>query len=106
MVQSSDAYRVVCSEAIRRQLKLWGDRARASGTVKEYVEALKSIEAPLCRDPLTWGDPLYHFSQFDMLVCRGIHGPLLVEYGVNQAERVVFVREYRLLPNAPFSQRQ
>jgi hypothetical protein len=94
-------YRVVRSEAIRQRLKQWGEAAEKVGLIDTYAEALQAIEEKLVNEPLTWGDPLYPLRHLELMIHRGIYWVFVVEYGVHERERVVFIKEYRLLPNNP-----
>lgn len=99
--ESGATYRVVASGAILQQLRRWADLARNRGVLEPYVQILKTIETNLRTRPLDWGDPLYRYQHLELSVCRGLHGYFLVEYGVHERERLVFVRQYRLVPGNP-----
>ncbi|HXG12959.1 MAG TPA: hypothetical protein VNK04_24590 [Gemmataceae bacterium] len=98
---SGGAYRVVYSEAVRERLRQLGEKARQAGLIERYAEALRVIEERLANRPLEWGDPLYSFPQLKLLICRGLYWVFAVEYAVHEGQRVVFLREYRLLPRNP-----
>jgi len=91
-------YRVVRSEKVRDQLWQWAEAANQAGLADQYLDALKTIENKLKNEPLSWGDPLYPFRHLELIMCRGIHWIFLVEYGVHEGKRIVFIKEYRLLP--------
>jgi hypothetical protein len=102
MPQNSHSYQVIRSENTRTQLKEWGEVARELGLLDQYVASLKAIERKMQTEPLSWGDPVYPLSSLKLIIYRGIYWPFVVHYGVNEGKRLVFVKEYDLLPNNPF----
>lgn len=98
-------YRVVRSEKVRDQLRQWAETAKQLGFIDPYIDALRIIEEKLRREPLAWGDPLYRLPNLELLLCRGIYSIFLVEYGVQESKRLVFIKDYKLLPGHPLEPR-
>src|SRR5947209_14240868 len=96
-------FRVIHSGEILALLRGWGEIAKQRGIVQDYTAALRVIQENLAKDPTGWGDPLYRLRHLDLLVCRRIHAFFLVEYGVHEVKRLVFMRRYALLPNTPLA---
>jgi hypothetical protein len=94
-------FEVVRSEAIRQRLRHWGTLARTRGRLAEFASLISWAEEQLRNRPLEWGDPLYRLRQLNLPIYRGIRGYLVVEYGVKEDERLVFIKDYRLLPGNP-----
>lgn len=97
------AYRLCLSERNRRQLEEWAEQAKQLGILDQYVVAVKAIHQRLTRDPLTCGDPNYRLRHAGLIMCHGICAPLHVYYAVDEARRIVYVKEFQPLPGQPFS---
>jgi hypothetical protein len=96
-------YRVITSEGLLQQFRQWGEHAARLGLQEQYTTALRFIWDRLTNEPLSWGDPLFNLHQLDLLVLRGMHALLHVEYAVHQVRRVVFIRSLRLPPGSPLA---
>jgi hypothetical protein len=72
------------------------------GRRREFNEAVAFIYEQLRKRPLEWGDPQYHLHAMGLLICRGIHEMLQVYYGVDEASRLVFIKEFEPVPCHPF----
>jgi hypothetical protein len=90
-------------ETVRRQVRESGERARDRVLLTDYTQAMRIIQGRLSQDPADWGDPLYRLRQMNLVVCRGIHWAVLVEYVADESSRLAFVQKYRLLPENPRS---
>jgi hypothetical protein len=100
-VDPSRPYKVVRAEAVRERLRQLREVAGEASLLEQYVEAIRAIEVHLIEHPLEWGDPLYRLPHLDLVMYRGIYWDIAVVYGVNEAERIVFIKEYDLLPRSP-----
>jgi hypothetical protein len=103
---SPPPYRVSCPEALRQQLRTWGERAIHLGIGQQYLEALRFVWRRMSTDPLVWGDPVFNLHNLDLLVLRGANPMLYVQYAVHQVERVVFVTSLHLPATSPLNQAQ
>jgi hypothetical protein len=99
--EAAPRFRVIHSGEILALLRGWGEIARQRGIVQDYTAALREIHENLSTDPTRWGDPVYRLRHLDLLVYRRLYAFFLVEYGVHEAKRLVFIRKYALLPNTP-----
>jgi hypothetical protein len=73
------------------------DRAIVAGVGHAVVEAMRQIRERLRIDPREFGEPMYRLPSMRMLVRCAAVGPLYVEYGVHDIERVVVIRRVRWL---------
>jgi hypothetical protein len=70
------------------------------GIQREYLAALRAIERHLATDPVGWGDPDFVLRQAGLRMCHGTEPPLLVYYAVDELRRIVYVKEFRPLPES------
>src|SRR5947208_14989712 len=101
---SGDRYKVCWSEKNREATKGIGIRAARLDLKSEFIEALKMIVEKLAAEPLDWGDPQYRFRSAKLIICHGIHAPLQVFYGVDEARHLVYIKEIAALPGHPLSE--
>jgi hypothetical protein len=73
-------------------------RANRLDIGQDYADALRSIWERPSNDPLGWGDPLFSLHHLDLLIMRGLHPLLQVQYAVHQVERIVFIQSLRPRP--------
>jgi hypothetical protein len=69
------------------------------GVLPQLSAAARIVNQHLKNDPLCWGDPNYRLRNLGLLVCQGIHRPLLVRYAVDEVRKIVYVKEFELLLN-------
>ena len=93
---SSASYKLVLTGDQRQQLKTWAERASALARGEEYLALLRTINRQLTTEPLVWGDPWYSLSQLALKVYHRACTPLHVSYAVDEARRVVYVRQLTL----------
>ncbi|HEX5272483.1 MAG TPA: hypothetical protein VFW33_18425 [Gemmataceae bacterium] len=101
-VEPPGPYRVVCPGVILQTLRRWAERAAAAGVQAEFAASLRFIQERLSTEPLAWGEERFTLPGRNVRVRHGARLFLHVSYGVDVAARVVFVRTFLLLPNAPF----
>lgn len=94
-------FQVVYSQRLHERLRALGEQAFRLGVGLEYVDVLRTIHDKLESEPLDWGDPQYRLHVLDVLVCNRVYGLLQVSYGVDERNRLVFVREIRGHPSSP-----
>jgi hypothetical protein len=92
------SYRLIYSQRQRAQLRAWIAEAVRLGILREYLDALKTIDHSLKSDPLAWGDPNHQLRQLRLVLCHRVCPPLHVFYGVEEALRIVFVKDILFLP--------
>ena len=98
------AYRLSYPGWLKDKLREWGRRAAALGVVQRYTAALRVITDRLTAAPLEWGDPQYRLPALGLLVCHGAHDSLHVAYAVDEANRIVYLTNIRLLSGHPLAQ--
>ena len=98
------SFRVSCSQKERDRLTVWAAKADRLGLRDQFLAALKAINQRLSAEPLVWGDPNYRLHQLGLLVYSGIYSMFQVEYAVDEANHIVYVKQFRLLPWHPLSQ--
>jgi hypothetical protein len=100
----AEPYRVVSSALVLQQFRQWGERARGAGLAEEYTACLRRIHERLSSDPDGWGNPLKNLAGLGMVLYHGADHWLYVQYGVNEAARIVFIEGARLMPNTPLAE--
>ena len=95
-------YGVTHSKALLDCLGRWAKRAKEVGLLQDYEEALEAIDAKLRKGPLDWGEPYRNLRQPHARLSVGFHWVFSVTCAVYEAERKVWITQYRLLPRNPF----
>jgi|GEM_PF-1716224 len=101
MVSSGGAalpYRVEVSISVSSTIKQLYRKAARFGLGPRFITSLQEIHDRLRRDPLEFGEPLKYLRTLRMEIRVGAISPIHIAYGVNEAEKVVFIREIKLLP--------
>jgi hypothetical protein len=99
--QANGSYQVIYLLRARQQMIELAQRADTPGVRAAYVAALRRIQQRLLNDPLGWGDPDYHLHHLGLRMCHGSLWGMSVYFGVDESRRIVYVREFRLLPGHP-----
>lgn len=94
-------FKISCPAVELARLRRWADRATDLGLGEEFTEAVRAMNTNLKTRPLTWGDPLYHLHFARLLVMRALQQMLFVEYGVHEERRIVFIKQFKLVPGSP-----
>jgi hypothetical protein len=92
-------YRVVYSQANREKLLEFGALAFQQGSAKAYLDSVAAIDRILHDSPLDFGEGLYSLADAHLHVRHGIVSPLVVYWAVHEEKAVVFVQDFRLLPD-------
>jgi len=82
-------------------LREWRTRMASAEDASRFGGALAFILRRLQRDPNEWGDPIRVLHHAGLTVRRGLHDGILVEYGIDEARLLVYVRDIRLAPWHP-----
>ena len=98
---SVDRYTISRSDFINQQVLMWAKVAREKGILGVFADIINWIEEQLATRPAEWGDPLFEFHYMGLPLYRGIKEFVSAEYGVREAEKIVFVKRYQLLPRNP-----
>jgi hypothetical protein len=76
-------------------------RARLKGRLADVAQAMRDVDTRLAWVPLDFGEPLRDLVHLGIVVLTGVVPPLVVEYGVDEARRIVYVSgPFKLLPNS------
>jgi hypothetical protein len=92
---------VIYTEALRAQLRAWGQEAVAQGEGQSFTAALRMIDGKMAQEPLTWGDPLYNHRRLGLVMYRAQSPPFQVHYAVDEANRIVYVRQINRVSDGP-----
>jgi hypothetical protein len=94
-------YRIVYSQLCRDTTKELLTRAVAQGQFAEVAQAVRDVNSRLEWIPLDFGEPLRDLLHLGIQVFIGSVPPLVVEYGIDEARRIVYVSNpFKLLPNS------
>lgn len=67
------------------------ERAREKGNLDKVLGSVKEINSRLRRDPLVFGEPLFHLKHQKGQVRTAIVSPLSVSYAVHEDRQTVIV---------------
>jgi hypothetical protein len=98
MNPTSGAYRIITSAKVMQQLRDCQRQAEGEGLIQEFRGALMEVATHLRTDPLEWGDPQFRLHALDLLVCHRVLRRFHVSYALDQANRLVYLRELLLVP--------
>jgi hypothetical protein len=90
-MSEASAYDVDRLPAVDDQIKELGNRARAAGILREFVDSMKLVLRERRHAPFTWGDPVYNTKKEGGVVCRGIEGLVVVQYVVYEENHLVCI---------------
>ena len=90
-------YDVRMSVQIKGAVKEFHAQARAAGTNKHFLAALRKVIERLQKDPLVFGEPLYDLPALKLFVRQAVISPLVVIYGVHMEQALVFIRAFKVL---------
>jgi hypothetical protein len=94
-------YRVVYSGRCRDHARQLLARAAARGRFAEVAQTVRGIDTRLRWIPLDFGEPLKDHVHLGITEYLGTLAPLVVNYGVDEARRVVYVAlPFDLLPRS------
>ncbi len=95
-------YRVVYSEHVRNELKDLLTRAKESSRERPALDAAKEIDRRLHIYP-QFGEPRRDLESLGVTIWSGTVPSLVVEYVIDERERVVFVAiPFKALPHSGF----
>lgn len=101
---SPTRYTLSTPESVLRQLRTWAEQATRLGRRADYLDVLKRINRFLQDAPHAWGDLLKEYRHIEAVERRGlIPNWVLVWYGVDDASRLVIVRDVLPAPGSPLT---
>jgi hypothetical protein len=68
------------------------------GNGQQFHDAFRKISNRLQRDPLEFGEALYHLPALHLQVFHAVCQRLSVDYAVHAERRLVFIRGFKYLP--------
>lgn len=86
---------VSISEATRERVRQLHDFAAADGRRDQFLAALRSIIERLTHDPSSFGEEVFDLRGLRLTIKVGVVLPIAVEFGIYEAKRQVFVRDFR-----------
>ena len=96
-IGQSIIYRIVTSDQTKALVKLLHKEAMGLGNGQQFLDALLTISNRLQRDPLEFGEPLYHLPALQLQVFHAVWQRLSVDYDVHAERRLVFIRGFKYL---------
>jgi hypothetical protein len=91
-------YRVVYSKAIVAKIKELHATAKELGMEETFMASLRAIDSRLTNDPTEFGDPVFTLHSADLRIRYQIVKPLVVYWGVNDKNSLVFLKSLELWP--------
>lgn len=93
-------YKVAYSGVVFDRIKALSEVAVRIGLGREFAAALRAIMTHLRKDPDEWGDPLYDLHTIGLTCCYGRHWMLIVDYGIHEPSRTVYIHNVRPYPGS------
>ena len=94
---SGRPYRVYGPGRIVRALKQIQRQAAREGRGEEVLSAFRQLAQQLQRHPVHVGEPLYRLPALRLQIRSVALRPLVVDFGVSEDRRLVFLRAVKLL---------
>src|SRR5262245_1260624 len=85
-------FRLLFSGAVGDDLRALRELARVRSVSARLLAAVRVIDASLCADPVSWGDPVRHLWSMDLVQYTRLYDELMVYYAVSVAERTVWLQ--------------
>ena len=88
-------FKVITPPKELEKLARWGEWAKQSGVLDDYLVALKTINSRLSFEPADWGEPRYPLKNLGLEMRLGTFKMLNVWYGVGVTKRIVYVKLFQ-----------
>jgi hypothetical protein len=85
------------------QLRDLANRAAGRGIRLLLAEELLEVQHRLENRPQEWGDPVRPLPFLGLQMLQGLYSGLMVVYAVDEARRIVYVRDIRAVLNHPLA---
>ncbi len=92
-------YRIIASGVIRQRLADLRERAKSTNYGNAYAASVTAIFQALADNPGEFGDRLYDLHKFKLKIHRRIKGCVLVEFGIDEPRRLVYLRNIDPFPD-------
>ena len=93
----ADTFQVVYSSRIKTKLKILHRESVKTGRGDLFLQLLKRVDERLRTEPHLFGESLYTLPSGKGQIRHGIEEFLGAYWAVREEERVVFLKDYRLL---------
>jgi len=91
------SYEVRMSQKNRMALKELHRVEALAGKGKEFLASVRQIVERLHKDPLDFGEPLFHLPALKLLVRQAMISRVVVDYAVHEDLPLVFIRGFKVL---------
>jgi len=90
-------FKVVLIGTVKADLRRFHQELMQHGKGNQFLQALRSLNDRLSKDPRTFGETLYRLPALKIMVYQGIINPLVVTFGVHEELAIVFVHVVKIL---------
>jgi len=90
-------YEIINSAQVGEDFRVLSDGARSKGVLRLFLSAAKYILGELGSSPSEFGESRDHFPAAGFSTRCGFARPLMVDYAVNEREKVVYIRRFTWL---------
>jgi hypothetical protein len=88
---------VTMSAMVRAVVCQLHEQEGQAGRGEAFLAALRQIIHRLRHDPLVFGEPLYRLPSLHLAIRQAIIAPLVVDYAVHEAQRLIIIRGFTTL---------
>lgn len=85
------------SAAMAARIRELDAEAKAAGIEKDYRAAIRRVYRRLASDPTEFGEPTFTFAHLGLRNYVAVLPPIVVEYCVDEARKLVYLRTVKLL---------
>src|SRR5262249_47246174 len=96
-------YRLSLVPIVKEQMRASAARAKTPEVREQFLEALGARFARLAVDPGSAGDPIRNYEKAGIREYRWVQDRVLIGYGVDEENRIVYVKECRPVLNHPLA---
>ncbi|MCE9532302.1 MAG: hypothetical protein K8T89_14450 [Planctomycetes bacterium] len=90
-------YSVSMSQFQKSRLRHLHQQAEDSGRGQRFLIAYREIVRRLQRDPRVFGEALYTLTTLRLEIRQAAIHPIVVDYGVDEDQKVVFIKGFKIL---------
>ncbi len=100
---SPGGYQITTLKPALDTAKDWLRRAPTLGILSTLKAALARILDRLKNDPVSWGNPLFHYRNLGMTMYNATEWDIIVTYGVDVTHRLVCIQKLQLQSANPLN---
>jgi hypothetical protein len=90
-------FEVKLSQKIKKRAKELYQETLLRGEGPRFLKALRVINDRLRRDPIHFGEPLYHLRALKLVMYQVVVSPIVVVYVIHEEKPLVFLKDVKLL---------